>query len=277
LVMKKKGIGRTTVILAIVIIIVVAAVGIYYLTLPQPGGVPQITGTVTDEDGLPVEGVKVTVDGYEAFTDSSGFYSINVTDLETYTVDVEKDGYVPETKTVDVTEKKKYTVNFVMKLTKVAVYLDPSEIVLNTSEVSVGDRFNVTAWVSDVEDLFAYQVALYYNASVINVNNAWQPTWNSSYVFYGKTGEPLNASEYFDSWGQFLIGYSLLAGAESFTGDGLLAVFEFEIVGSPATDLTSDLIISYIPSGGTFETKLKDPSEAVIYFTATDGHYEYTS
>lgn len=276
--MKKKGIGRTTAILAIVIVIIVAAVAVYYLTLPPAGGIPQITGTVTDKDsGLPVEGAKVTADGFETFTDSSGVYSINVTDLDTYTIEVTKAGYIPGTKTVDVTKKKTYTVDFIIEITLVEIFLDPSEIALNASEVSVGYRFNVTAWVSEVEDLFAYQVALYYNASVINVTNAWQPTWNSSYVFYGKTEKPLNESEYFDSWGHYLIGSSLLEETESFTGDGLLAVFEFEIVESPAVDLTSDLIISYIPSGGTFETKLKDSSEAVIYFTATDGHYEYTS
>ena len=276
--MRNKGIGKTTAILAIVVIIAVAAVAIYFLTLPPSAGVPQIKGTVTDEDtGLPVEGAKVTANGFEAFTDSSGVYLINVTDLETYTVEVEKAGYVPRTKTVDVTEKKTYTVNFVMKMTEVLVYLEPSEIMLNASEVTVGYRFNVTALVSNIEDLFGYQVALYYNASVINVTSAWQPTWNSSYVFYGKTGKPLNGSEYFDSWGHYLIGFSLLEGAESFTGDGLLAVFEFEIVEPPAADLTSDLIISYVPSGGTFETRPKDPSNDLIPFLATDGHYEYTS
>lgn len=276
--MKKKGIGRTTAILAIVIVIIVAAVAVYYLTLPPAEGIPQITGTVTDKDsGLPVEGAKVTADGFETFTDSSGVYSINVTDLDTYTIEVTKKGYIPGTKTVDVTKKKTYTVDFIIEITLVKIFLDPSEIALNASEVSVGYRFNVTAWVSEVEDLFGYQVALYYNASVINVTNAWQPTWNSSYVFYGKTEEPLNASEYFGSWGNYLIGSTLLAGTESFTGDGLLAVFEFEIVASPAVDLTSDLIVSYVPAGGTFETRLKDSSNNVIYFTATDGSYGYTS
>lgn len=276
--MNRKGVGRTTVILAVVIIIVIAAVAIYFLTLPTAKGVPQIKGTVTDEDtGLPIEGVKVTVDSLQVFTDSSGVYLINVTDLETYTVKAEKDGYIPQTKTVDVTEKKTYTVNFVMKPTEVEVYLDPAEIMLNASEVSVGYRFNVSVLVSNVEDLFGYQVALYYNSSVIDVTNAWQPTWNSSYVFYGKTAVPLDESEYFDSWGNYLIGSTLLAGTASFTGDGLLAVFEFEIVASPAVDLTSDLIVSYVPEGGTFETRLKDPSNSVIYYTATDGNYGYAS
>ena len=279
--MRKKAIARTTAILAIVIIIVIAGVAIYYLTLP-PEGALQIKGTVTDEDtGLPVEGAKVTANGYETFTDSDGFYLINVTELKTYTVKVEKEGYIPKTETVDVTKKKGYTVDFDIRVTLVHVYLGPSEITLNASEVPVGYRFNVTAWVSKVEDLFGYQVALYYNASVINVTNAWQPTWNSSYVFYGQTGKPLNASyEYFDSWGNCLIGFSLLSGAESFSGNGSLAVFEFEIVAPPAVGLTSDLIIGYywsMPPGGTFETKLKDSTGAVIYFTVTDGHFEYTS
>lgn len=163
------------------------------------------------------------------------------------------------------------------------VYLVPSEITFDATEVSVGHSFNVTAWVANATDLFGYQVALYYNATVINVTNAWQPSWNSSYVFYGKTGTPLNASEYFNVsgiyWGHCVIGFSLLKGEESFTGDGLLAVFEFEITAdAPAT---SDLIISSIPSGipeeQAFETKLKDSDNAEIVITATDGQYEYVS
>lgn len=277
---RKKAITRTTAIVAIIIIIVVAAVAIYYLTLPPSEGQPQIKGIVTDEEtGDPVEGAKVTADGYETFTDSDGVYLINVT-VGTYTVKVEKEGYVTKTATADVTAKKAYTVDFVVKVTLVRVRLDPSEIALNVSEVSVGDRFNVTAWVSTVEDLFAYQVALYYNASVINITDCWQPTWNSSYVFYGQTGTGNTSYDSFDSWGESLVGSSLLSGETSFTGDGLLAVFEFEIVASPTVDLTSDLIISSVPSGippeHAFETKLKDSTGAVIDFTAIDGHYEYT-
>jgi len=276
--MKEKGIGRTTVILAIVIVIAVAGIAIYYLTLPAPTDIPQIKGTVTDEDtGDPVEGAKVTANGYESLTDSDGTYLINVT-LGTYTVEVEKEEYLKKIKTVDVAAEKAYTVDFALKLTPVRVYLDPSEISLGINDVYVGYRFNVTAWVSKVEDLFGYQVALYYNASVINVTNAWQPSWDSSYVFYEQTGEPLNGSEYFDSWGHSIIGFTLFSGAESFTGNGSLAVFEFEIVSTPAIGLTSDLIISYIPPGGTFETKLKDSSNDLIPFKVTsDGHYGYTS
>lgn len=276
--MRKKAIGKTTAILAIVIVIVVAGVAIYYLTLPAPAGVPQIKGTVTDEDtGDPVEEAKVTVNGYESLTDSDGAYLINVT-LGTYAVEVDKEEYLKKIKTVDVATEKAYTVDFAIKLTPVRVYLDPSEISLGINDVSVGYRFNVTAWVSKVEDLFGYQVALYYNASVINVTNAWQPSWDSSYVFYGQTGEPLNGSEYFDSWGHSLIGFTLFSGAESFTGNGSLAIFEFEIVSSPAVGLTSDLIISHAPTGGTFETKLKDSSNDPIPFkVTTDGHYGYTS
>ena len=274
--MRKKAIARTTAILAIVIIIVVAgiAIAIYYLTLPPSRA--QVTGTVTAEDTeLPVEGANVTFNGYTDLTDEEGGYSLDVS-IRTYDVTIEKSKYIPKTATVDVPEEKEYTFDFV--ITPAArVYLDPSEIMLNVTEVSVGYRFNVTAWVSNVTDLFGYQVALYYNVSVINVTNAWQPSWDSSYVFYGQTGKPLNASEYFDSWGHCLIGFSLLAGGESFSGNGSLAVFEFEIISSPAVGLTSDLIISSIPSGGTFETKLKDSAKDRIPFMGVDGHYGYVS
>jgi len=276
--MRKKAITRTTAILAIIIVIVIAGVAIYFLTLPR---MARITGTVTAEDtGLPVEEANVTFNGHAALTDVNGSYSLSVS-TGTYTVTVEKWGYVPKTATVDVPEAKEYTFDFVIAPILTRVFLVPSEIVLNVTEVSVGYRFNVTACVSNVTDLFGYQVALYYNASVINVTRAWQPSWNSSFVFYGQTGESLNASEYFDSWGHCLIGFSLVAGEESFNGTGsvvgLLAVFEFEIVAPPTVGLTSDLIVSSIPSGGTFGTKLKDSSGDSMFFTGVDGSYEYAS
>ena len=158
-----------------------------------------------------------------------------------------------------------------------AIYLDPSETTLNTSEVSVGHHFNVTAWVSDVSDLMGFQVALYYNASVINMTSA---SLASDYVFAGQAGIPLGPSYgYFDSWGVGFVGFSGLATTTPFTGTGTLAVFEFEVIAAPpeGSSLTSDLIISYKVAGGTYETKLKDSTGGAISFTAADGHYEYAA
>jgi len=158
-----------------------------------------------------------------------------------------------------------------------AIYLDPSETTLNTSEVSVGHRFNVTAWVSDVSDLMGFQVALYYNASVINMTSA---SLAADHVLAGQAGIPLAPSYgYFDSWGVGFVGFSGLTTTTPFSGTGTLAVFEFEIIAAPPEggSLTSDLIISYKPTGGTYQCKLKDSTGGAISFTAADGHYEYVA
>jgi len=156
------------------------------------------------------------------------------------------------------------------------IYLDPSEIEFDIIDVSVGDRFNVTAMISNVSDLMLFQVALYYNASVINMTNAWLPTWNSSYVFYGQNDTAIGPSyTYFDSWGCGLIGFNGSTGTTTpFTGSGMLTVFEFEIIAAPeAGNLTSPLIISYKVSGGTYESKLRDSTAGAISFVGTDGSY----
>ena len=172
------------------------------------------------------------------------------------------------------------------------IYLDPSEISFNVNETPVGHRFNVTAWVSNVTDLFGYQAAIYYNTSVINMTNAWLPTTDSDWVFFGQVGIPLvEYLYYFDSWGYTLIGFAGYTGMTTpVNGTGKLAVFEFEIIASPQDgSLTSPLIISEIPSGipfeQAFETKLRtpyteelpsgEPRPVLLDFTATDGQYEY--
>ena len=165
------------------------------------------------------------------------------------------------------------------------VYLVPSEIILYTNEVSVGYRFSVTAWVSNVTDLFGYQAALYYDNSTLDLIMAFTPFGDPEWVFYGLVGMPAGPSyRTFDSWGYGLVGYSMLPPLEGqpwphFTGTGKLAVFEFEVIASPQDgNLTSDLIISH-PVGGhpAFETKLKDSANDPIEFTATDGYYVYMS
>ncbi len=67
---------------------------------PQPTG-PRVSGTVTDDDGVVVAGVKVTVCSWTAsgqpcsatLTDNIGFYSISFVSTAGVTVRTEKAGY----------------------------------------------------------------------------------------------------------------------------------------------------------------------------------------
>jgi hypothetical protein len=59
-------------------------------TLPTTG---TVTGTVTDANGTPTEGVNVTISGHSDITDGNGQYTIADVPAGTYTVTASKDGY----------------------------------------------------------------------------------------------------------------------------------------------------------------------------------------
>ncbi len=69
-----------------------------------------ITGTVEDDEGQPVSGATVTVDGESVTTGSDGKYTFTV-DAGTYTVEVEKEGYDPDSYSVTVAADDSKTVN----------------------------------------------------------------------------------------------------------------------------------------------------------------------
>ncbi len=144
--------------------------------------------------------------------------------------------------------------------------------------VNTGVNFTVTAWVSNVVDLMGFQVALYYDASVINMTSASLP---ADHVLAGQPGYPLGpAYDYFDSWEVGMVAFSPYWWATPFNGTGKLAVFEFEIIAEPPEggSLTSPLIISYEPTGAPpYETKLRNSTEGRISFVGIDGYFEYPS
>ena len=155
------------------------------------------------------------------------------------------------------------------------VYLDPSSVSYTTAAPPPDKKFTVTAMVSGVTDLFGFQVALYYDASVINMTDAWLP---ADHILAGPGMPAAPKFQYFDSWGVGFIGFSGLKGETiPVSGDGKLAVFEFEMIASPPKwgNVTSDLVISYKPAGGMYDTKLFDIEGLEITFTATDGDYIY--
>jgi hypothetical protein len=281
-----------TIIGLLVVVGIIGGVAYYIITLPEEEVPPPViskpanfTVTVTDVNGTAIEDAKVTflyggIASPSKFTDSNGNASKNFDFLMPVncTITVEKKPYDIETETLEITEAKKYHVNFVLSLSGTLVYLDPSEIELTVSEAPVGYRFNVTCWVHNITDLFAYQVTLHYDSSVINMTRASLP---ADHVLAGQTGIPTGPSYYyFDSWGRCVIGFSGFTGlATSFDGTGKLAVFEFEVVEHPPTggNLTSELIISYMQNPGEWETKLRNSEGTPIGFSAVDGSYKITS
>jgi len=135
----------------------------------------------------------------------------------------------------------------------------------------IGTRFNATVWVYDVTSLFAHQVKLAVDDSLLNITNAWIPRTDPSYVFYGLPTMPVGPTFYdTESDGKYesvLVGDTIL-GTGSFNGTGLLAIVEMEIIYAPETgEETSDLNINNV------DTFLLDSSLSDIPSIKIDGLY----
>ncbi|MCK4482957.1 hypothetical protein KAU55_06990, partial [Candidatus Bathyarchaeota archaeon] len=144
-----------------------------------------------------------------------------------------------------------------------------------TSKATVGSRFNSTVWVHDVTYLFAYQAYLSVNDTLLNITNAWFPTWDSDWVFNGKaTIRPAPAFYDLDTDGYMesvKIGDTILVG-ETFTGDGLLAIIEFERIYAP----TSGSVFCNLDIDNE-DTYLLNYELAEMPTEKTSGSYEYLS
>ena len=150
----------------------------------------------------------------------------------------------------------------------VEIYFSPADNTFYTTASSLGFKFNVTAWVENVTDLFAYQVRVYYDPTILNATAAWLPTWDAQWVFYGKTSMRLTPV--------FKTNYTqvgdLIYGDTTFAGTGQLVIFEFQIIKSPSKmgDLSCALSID------NMDTYLLDSSGVdEIPTMKTDGHYRY--
>jgi hypothetical protein len=122
--------------------------------------------------------------------------------------------------------------------------------------------------------MFAWQVKMDIDDSLLNITNAWLPTWDPNYVFAGQTTiRP--APAYYDNDGDgvmesVLVGDSLLTG-DPFTGDGILAIIELEIIYTPSTGTVSSTL-----NIDNTDTYALDSNVNPIPTIKTNGYYEYT-
>jgi len=149
-----------------------------------------------------------------------------------------------------------------------------SNFIFYTNTTSVGARFNATVWGYDVPAIFAFQVLLNVDDTLLNVTDAWLPTWDVDYVFYGQaTVQPVPAFRDNNFNGVFegvLIADTLLVGTPA-TGDRKLAIIEFEIIYAPTTGSVScDLDVN---NADTFLLDYDTLDEIPV--TKTSGNYEY--
>jgi hypothetical protein len=156
----------------------------------------------------------------------------------------------------------------------VVFYVDPAVNYFETGSTPVGFKFNVTVYWNDtgspLNEAYAYQVNLQYNATLLNCTRAWRPTWDSSWLFYGKSvvGIPPSFGN-----GYVMVGDSLLGVASASSAHSPLAIFEFQILQAP-------------PEGGQLSCTLNIDNEDTYWLdtdlntqtpTKTNGTYTYSS
>jgi 5-hydroxyisourate hydrolase-like protein (transthyretin family) len=151
------------------------------------------------------------------------------------------------------------------------------EFIFYTNVTTIGHRFNVTVLVSNVTDLFAYQIFLTYNSQVINATQAWLPKWNPQWVFYEKT--TVSPDPFLDDAvlyegeivGVIQIGDSLLGDEPTFNGTGILALIQFEVLTNPNVEEELSTILSI----NNDDTYLLNPELTIIPAAKLDGIYRY--
>ncbi len=150
-----------------------------------------------------------------------------------------------------------------------------SSFLFSPSNAGIGTRFNATIWVYEVAELFTYQVFLVVDDELLNVTNAWIPTWDPGWVYAAceKTIEPDPALYDRDmdlSMESVKMGSAILTG-DLFYGSGILAIIEFEIIHTPASgSIACDLFID-----DPIDTFLLDYDIQDMTASRVNGHYEY--
>lgn len=144
---------------------------------------------------------------------------------------------------------------------------------------SVGTRFNATVWVSNVTDLYSYQIYLTIDDSMLNITRVWMPAWDTQWVFYGKTvwsSPRVFFDDDADGYVEAVLFGDMILGNDQprFDGTGLLALIEFEITKGPTlgTNLFSVLDISKSEPYATF---VLDSGSYEIPCTKTNGQYAF--
>jgi hypothetical protein len=100
---------------------------------------------------------------------------------------------------------------------------DPLSMQIN----QIGENATVTVKVTNVTDLFTWQIRLYFNSTILNCTSesAWLPT---SHVFDNKTIVPVAAVVDSDENGTYIdYGCTLILGEDPFTGNGTLCQINF--------------------------------------------------
>lgn len=161
----------------------------------------------------------------------------------------------------------------------VEFYVSPSDNFFETGTTPVGTRFNVTVkWKdsgSPLNGVFAWQVRLVADASMLKVDRAWQRKWDSNYLLYdaelaGNTSNP--APSGVGTADVTIMGTIMGVGPIEHKASATMATFELEITRAPAKGALSCAL--QIDNSDTFWSPDGDNWYDPI---RTNGNYRYSS
>ncbi len=120
-----------------------------------------------------------------------------------------------------------------------------SSMPLIDPSITIGTKFNITAYVDVGTNVAAFQVDMKYDATVVNATRAWLPYSDAQYVFFGMSTVKPTPSIY--AFGEAKIGDTTnpLTGID-FTSTKKLAIVEFKVNGIGATNISTNNIDTYL-------------------------------
>jgi len=131
-----------------------------------------------------------------------------------------------------------------------SMWIDPSSTVFDTTNASVGTRFNVTAWLNMTEDIYSYQIGLHYNRTLLQCTRSGFTAGATSNYCAGHTtvaaGPTIDTSALGNGSveaGESLLGSDIIPGPKS----GSLIWVEFQVL--------------MVPSSGNFSSKFDITTE----------------
>jgi hypothetical protein len=157
-----------------------------------------------------------------------------------------------------------------------AMWVEPSPIVFNTMNASIGTKFNVSIWLNMTENIFAYQIGLHYNRTQLMCTRAAYTAGNTSDYFRDHTTvSPAPAIDESELGNGSILAFETVLGYDFIPGphSGSLIWAEFEVMTVPA----SGNLASKFDIGSEYPTRtwVRDPNKNKLFFTSYDANYQF--
>lgn len=148
------------------------------------------------------------------------------------------------------------------------VFVDPVKVIEDYEDLPVGSNFTVHVNVSDVSDLFTWQINMSWDSSLLNVSRIIPGDFLATSVNQTSSealgGVVINATD--NVQGSSAFAESILANVSGISGGGRLVSVEFNVTGYGCCNLTINV-------GGTLPTVLLNSTGDSMTFTATNGYF----